>query len=289
MSQKRIEEMRQEYENLLVPEQALERVKAGIAQAKREEKGMKYYKFGKIAAITATAAVAAVVLLVNSNETIARAMEQIPIIGALTKVVTFRHYSDYSGGFEADVDIPQITDINHEENESLLGINKTIEEYAGQLIAMYEKDLKASNGEGHYKLESSYQVIRDDEEYLSIRINSLLIMAGGNEFVKIFNIDKNTGKILNLEDLYKNKEDYITIISDNIKEQMKQQMEENKDITYFLYTEEEPYGFQAVTPENNFYLNEKDELVIVFDEYEVAPGFMGVIEFTVPKEVISIK
>ena len=66
-------------------------------------------------------------------------------------------------------------------------------------------------------------------------------------------------------------------------------MEENKDITYFLYTEEEPYGFQAVTPENNFYLNEKDELVIVFDEYEVAPGFMGVIEFTVPKEVISIK
>lgn len=291
MSQKRIEEMKNEYAVYPVPEEALERIRAGIAQAKKEERDMKrkgYFKFGKAAGITAAAAMAAIVLLANSGEHVAKAMEQIPVIGMLTKVVTFRNYSDNQRGFEADVDIPQIAGTDGENQETLLGVNRTIEEYADQLIAMYEKDLQESEGEGHYTLQSSYEVIRDDERYLSIRINSLLIMASGNEFVKIFNVDKNTGKILTLADLTDNSS-YEEAISENIKEQMRARMAEDEMISYFIATPEDNSGFDTVTEETNFYINKNNEIVIVFDEYEVAPGYMGVVEFTIPSEVASIK
>ncbi len=291
MSQNRMEEMKKEYMTYPVPETAQDRIRAGIAQAKKEEEQMKrkrYFQTGKIAGITAAAAMAAIVLLANSNENVARAMEQIPVIGAITKVVTFRNYTDSKGGFEANVDIPQISDENVENQDSLLGINKTIEEYADQLIEMYENELREYNGEGHYTLQSSYEVIRDDENYLSIRINSLVIMASGNQFVKIFNIDKNTGEILNLSDL-PGGEESLEAISNNIKEQMQERMAADESLIYFILSEEMPSGFDKVTEENNFYLNDNNEIVVVFDEYDVAPGYMGVVEFIIPRDVASFK
>ena len=46
-------------------------------------------------------------------------------------------------------------------------------------------------------------------------------------------------------------------------------------------------NFQGITEQTNFYFNEKDELVIAFDEYEVAPGSMGAPEFVIPQEVTA--
>ncbi len=291
MNQNRMEEMKKDYNSYPVPEEALERIQAGIIQAKKEESQMRrkgYMRTGKIAGFTAAAAMAAIVFLANSNEHVARAMEQIPVIGAITRVVTFRNYTDNKGGFEANVDVPQISDENVENQESVLGINRTIEEYADQLITMYEEELREFNGEGHYTLNSSYEVIRDDERYFSIRINSLIIMASGNQFVKIFNIDKNTGEILTLADL-PGGEESAEAISENIKEQMQERMAADETKTYFIFSVEDPSGFDKVTAENNFYLNEKNEIVIVFDEYQVAPGYMGVVEFTIPQDVASFE
>lgn len=31
-----------------------------------------------------------------------------------------------------------------------------------------------------------------------------------------------------------------------------------------------------------FYVNEKGKLTLVFDKYEVAPGYMGMVEFSIP-------
>ncbi len=33
--------------------------------------------------------------------------------------------------------------------------------------------------------------------------------------------------------------------------------------------------------DQNFYITQQGKLVIVFDEYEVAPGFMGIVEFEI--------
>ena len=43
--------------------------------------------------------------------------------------------------------------------------------------------------------------------------------------------------------------------------------------------------FTGIDPEQNFYWNDDGELVLVFDEYAVAPGVMGMVEFTIPAAV----
>jgi hypothetical protein len=288
-----IDEMKTAYENYEVPSEALDRIKSGIAKAKKEDSNNKVMLYIKRTATTAAAAVIAVTILANSSKTVTNAMERIPVIGAITKVVTIRNYSKKTGNFEAQVDVPQITEevtvdmeIETEEietdiNESLLEINKTIEDYADELIAMYEDELKASNGQDNYELVSTYEVLRDDEKYLSIRINSTVVMASGAQFVKIYNVDKTTGNIITLSDIYGKDTDYIDTISEEIKQQMQDQMAADENKIYFIKSDEEPSGFDKITDDTNFYINDDGNVVIVFDEYEVAPGYMGVVEFTI--------
>jgi hypothetical protein len=58
-------------------------------------------------------------------------------------------------------------------------------------------------------------------------------------------------------------------------------MAQDENKIYFIKSEDEPSGFDKITDETNFYINENGGVVIVFDEYEVAPGYMGVVEFNV--------
>ena len=273
-----VENMKKAYETRPVPPEALDRVKAGIQKANRRQRIL---QFCKAASTTVAAACLGLVLLANSSARIANAMEKIPLIGAIANVVTFRNYNDQNGNFEANVEVPHVAD-------NSLSANKTIEEYANKLIEMYEHDLKESEGEGNYTLNSSYEVVYEDEKMLSIRINSVVIMAGGNEFVKIFHIDKATGNLLTLADILKDGTKSFELINQNILKQMKSQMKKDDTITYFIKSEEEPDGFESVSNDTNFYLNKDGELVIVFDEYEVAPGFMGVVEFTIPQDVVTV-
>ena len=42
---------------------------------------------------------------------------------------------------------------------------------------------------------------------------------------------------------------------------------------------------RSLPVDESFYFNEEGLLVIAFDEYEVAPGYMGAVEFTIPSSV----
>ena len=169
---------------------------------------------------------AALVILTNINPTIANAMENVPILGPISKIVTFRTYEDQTNHFEAKVDVPEIESAPAE-------VNQSIEEYANALIAQYESDLRSSQGEGNYSLTSSYQVVTDTPNYLCLRIDTTLVMASGTEYTKVFTIDKRTGKMISLSDLFRNKPEMLTAISDNIKEQMQAQMAADSSVTYF--------------------------------------------------------
>lgn len=231
--------------------------------------------------MTAAAAVLAITVLTNVNPTIAQAMERIPVIGSISKVVTFRTYEDKTNNFEAKIDVPKIEG----ENSTELEANKSIQEYADQLIAMYEADLKASEGQGNYALESVYDVVSDNNKYLSLRIRTTLIMASGTEYVKVFTIDKETGNIVTLKEMLAGRENALEKIGENIKEQMRAQMKADENVSYFLDSEMPELDFKGLTGEESYYFNKDGEMVITFDEYQVAPGYMGAVEFTIPKSV----
>ncbi len=59
-------------------------------------------------------------------------------------------------------------------------------------------------------------------------------------------------------------------------------------IVYFYNSDTPDTDFKGLTGEESFYFNDKGELVIAFNEYDVAPGYMGAVDFTIPSSVSGI-
>ena len=272
-----MEMWKEEYDQIPVPQEARDRIEAGIMRARLEKKRSDRMKNMKRTGVTAAALVLTFGIAVNASPVVAQAMDGIPVIGSIARVVTIRNYNESTdNGMMADISVPQI--------DGNVAANAEMDACAKELIARYEKEVVAQLGqeEGHYALESSYEVVSDNDKYVSIRINTVETMASGAEFVKIFTVDKATGETVSLKD-YLNSPEKLEAVSQNIKDQMAAQMAEDEGKVYF--TEGEVGGFTGLTGDENFYLNEAGELVIVFGEYEVAPGYMGTVSFTIPKDV----
>ena len=272
-----MEMWKEEYDQIPVPQEARDRIEAGIMRARLEKKRSDRMKNMKRTGVTAAALVLTFGIAVNASPVVAQAMDGIPVIGSIARVVTIRNYNESTdNGMMADISVPQI--------DGNVAANADMDAYAKELISRYEAEVVAQLGqeEGHYALESSYEVVSDNDKYVSIRINTVETMASGAEFVKIFTVDKATGQTVSLKD-YLNSPEKLEAVSQNIKDQMAAQMAEDEGKIYF--TEGEPGGFTGLTGDENFYLNEAGELVIVFGEYEVAPGYMGTVSFTIPKDV----
>lgn len=272
-----MEMWKEEYDQIPVPQEARDRIEAGIMRARLEKKRSDCMKNMKRTGVTAAALVLTFGIAVNASPVVAQAMDGIPVIGSIARVVTIRNYNESTdNGMMADISVPQI--------DGNVAANAEMDAYAKELIARYEKEVVAQLGqeEGHYALESSYEVVSDNDKYVSIRINTVETMASGAEFVKIFTVDKATGQTVSLKD-YLNSPEKLEAVSQNIKDQMAAQMAEDEGKVYF--TEGEVGGFTGLTGDENFYLNEAGELVIVFGEYEVAPGYMGTVSFTIPADV----
>lgn len=298
-----LNEIKNDYQNIKIPEQLKEQVEAAIQQAKSDidketvltpEKSPK--KTSKIlfcltrGAGGVAAAVLAITILANSNASIAHAMEQIPVLGAIVKVVTLREYEHKENQMEADIKIPQVQ-VEDENGEVLEDathkLNDNIQTYTDEIIAAYESDVKASGGEGTEAINLDYEVITDNDTLFSLRFRQTVTMAGATQSEKIYHMDKTTGSMITLKDLFQDDTDYKTRISENIKAQMKAQMAEDEMKTYWLNSDTPEWDFDEISDTVNFYVNESGTLVIVFDEYEVAPGYMGVVSFEIPTEVVK--
>lgn len=297
-----LDQIKQDYQNIKVPETLKHQVEFSIRQAKSDmEKSMIPERLGQnkwsvIRSWTARGcigvAAAAIVLtiLVNSSASIAYAMEQIPLLGNIVKVVTFREYEHQDNQMEANIKIPHIQ-IEGKDGEVIenatRNVNDSIQAYTDQIIAAYEADVKSSGGEGVQEVNVDYEVVTDNDRLFSLQFHQTVIMAGANQSEKIYHIDKKTGNMITIKDIFKEGADYKTAISENIKEQMKTQMEQDDSKIYWLNSETPEWDFKEISDTVNFYINEAGKLVIVFDEYEVAPGYMGVVSFEIPTDVVS--
>ena len=72
-----------------------------------------------------------------------------------------------------------------------------------------------------------------------------------------------------------------------IRRQMQMQMEEDPTCTYWVDNEIEDWNFEAIAPDQHFYFNDAGNLVLVFDKYTVAPGYMGTPEFEIQRELFA--
>lgn len=301
--QEQLRQLKEEYENMKIPEAGRERLQAGIDRARMEKKRAEHAR--RRSAWTAVAAAAVVMIaLPNTNMQIAHAMENIPLLGGFFRLVTVRQYNYSDENHDAEVELAQIT-YGEDAGEgasvgeaavgavalegtaagSVEAVNQDMEATVEELIRQFEDTLSE---EGYHGLHVSQEVVTDNDRYYTVKLSALETEASGYEHNQFYTIDKQTGNVVTLEDLFAEGSDYISAISENIKTQMKEQMAADEGVIYFLDGDDMPeFNFQGITEQTNFYFNEKDELVIAFDEYEVAPGYMGAPEFVIPQEVTA--
>lgn len=302
MDEKRIEleACKRTYEQLHMSSEQLQAMKDRIEVAKMENRREAKKKNGAgKAALAAAAVVAAFVILPNTSAGVAHAMEQIPVIGKLVEVVTFRNYQYEDERNQADIEVPEIvpqsvtdtvaeesaTDVQENLQKSANEINAEIQKISDQFVKEFEENLQTEGGYQDVIVKS--EVVSTTQNYFTLKLICYQGTGSGAEWNYYYTIDLNTGERLQLKDLFLEGADYITPISENIKEQMKEQMAADENKIYWLDDPEVPeWNFDQITDETAFYLNENGNIVISFNEGDVAPMYMGVVTFEIPDDVV---
>lgn len=293
MVEKELILLKNEYKRPEMSDEQFEKLRLKIEEAKLTDKKERNKAGMKKAAVIAAAFAAAIIILPNTSVSIAHAMEQIPVIGQLVKVVTFRDYKYETDRNMADIEVPEIKVEGAAENSGVQDnldrtteeINAEIKKITDELIKDFETNLQ---GEMNYQdIVVKSEVLATTQDYFTLKLICYQGAGSGYQWNYYYTIDLKTGERLKLKDIFVDGADYITPISENIKVQMREQMDADENVHYWLDDEIEELNFKAITEETSFYLNERDNVVIGFNEGDVAPMYMGTVEFEIPKEVLS--
>lgn len=223
----------------------------------------------------AAAVLALFIAVPNVSPAAAAAMADIPVLGAVVRVVTFRNYTYDDGWHSADVSVPELAG-----GAAAQEVSDQVRAYTDRLIARFEETCEEELGkEGYHGLDVTSTVVTDTDEWFTLRVDAVETQASGYEFSRFYHINKATDQVVTLKDLFREDADYVTVLSNEVRQQMEERMAEDREASYF------PEEFTAIDPEQNFYFNGSGELVLVFDEYTIAPGSMGMPEFPIPADV----
>ena len=285
-----LSKLKKEYESVSMGEEAIHVMRQRMEQGKKEKKIMKMKTWMK--GVTVAAAVA-LVILPNTSSSVAYAMKNIPLLGNVVNVVTFRDYHYDQNKKTADVSVSKI-DINTEglEGESVDNakksseeINREIEQITNQWVEEFKETMRS---DGYEQIMVKTEPINTTDKYFTLKLICYQGAGSGFEQDFFYTINLDTGKRMKLSDLFIEGSDYRTIISDDIKKQMRKQMDEDENVSYWLDDKEgEEWNFEEIPEDVSFYVNENNELVICFNEGDVAPMYMGTVEFVISNEVLG--
>ena len=183
------------------------------------------------------AALAVFVAIPNVSPAAAAAMEEIPVLGAVVRVITFRDYQYDDGHSTADVHVPELGGSGAADE-----INDQVQAYTDQLIAQFQTDCEAA-GESYQGLDVTSSVVTDSDTWFTLRIDATRTEASGYNFTRFYHINKATGEAVTLSDLFRPDADYVSVLSAEVLRQMEEQMAADASLSYL--TDE----FTAIDPE----------------------------------------
>lgn len=154
---------------------------------------------------------------------------------------------------------PQLSGLSNQQAE--LQINRSLLQTVQGLIHEQQR----VQVQGNTQMQGSYEIKNNQRGIFSATLNNYAYtpqMAHGMTFLGSVSADVDTGKIFSLRDLFKPGSDYIKILSDMIKAQIKQRQIPTLG------------NFTTIKPDQDFYLADKT-LVIYFQLYEITPYYVG--------------
>ena len=268
---KKLHELREEYKNIPIPVE----LDKHVTEALHEKPKKKRFVWP----MTSVAAATVFVASVNLSPAAADTLSKIPGVKELVEVVTFEEVHDGKGTTKIDVATPKVSGLENQTLEN--NINADYQATTEKLYQEYKQQ------KGHFAVASDYKTITDRHGILSIEQTILHVQASGYEQKRYVTLATKNEALITLPRLFKDTS-YIEVISEEIIRQMHAQMKADDNKIYFVNPEQEPVDvFKSIHKNQQFYINDKGKLVISFDEYDVAPGYMGAVQFVIPTKVIQ--
>ena len=279
---KKMDKLKKDYNKIDIPPELEDVVRNSIHQAKAARNKRPLLKRWSIGAV---AAASLFIGSINMSPAMAQSMVNIPILGAIVEVFTVQKLALDEKTYQADLSTPAINGLENEGLQASLN-EKYIEENKARFEQFEEEvaEMKKA-GDGHLGIDSGYEVMTDTARILSIARYEVNTAGSSSTTMQYDTIDKQENILITLPSLFKDNQ-YIDAISSYIAGEMKRQMAADKEISYFL-DDSFTGDFEGIKPDQNFYITSNHKLVISFDEYEVAPGYMGVVTFEIPSDILT--
>jgi len=161
---------------------------------------------------------------------------------------------------------PEVIGLHNSNVEQF--INRTI---YNQMQSIIREQYEEQDTNSFAEMIGRYEMKTNERNILSLTQSNYAIFEGaahGLTFIRSLTFNTVTGKSYTLADLFKANSNYVKVISDIIKRQIKE-----RDIQLL-----EP--FTEIKPNQDFYIADKS-LVIYFQLYEITPYYVGLPMFPI--------
>ena len=279
------EHAKQRYHSTCPPEE----LSTGVEEAiRRGDQARRRHLAARRSLATALAGCACFVLLVNASPTFAQAVEAVPVLGALARVVTVREYRIEDKEHLIDVRLPALelpgdTDLEQRINLAIqTRIDQVLQEAEDRARAIRDAYVATGGAEEDFipvMIDVDYEIKCQNDHYLSFVLPETETRANAYSELYTYNIDLQAGRELTLRDMLG--PDYKELANEAVRAGIAAQEAESPDNIYF-HGEEGVEGFTSIADDQRFYINEAGNPVLIFEKYEIAPGYMGQPEFEVP-------
>lgn len=278
-----LESAKRTYESTKMPGSLEELVENSIqtARAARVQKRKARFGWGVSAA---AGLLIGFTFLVNVNTAFAAGLKEIPLLGALVRLVTIQSYREQTEDFGITVNVPSLEQIGSQQASFPAEVNRMISDMCREYVedakqrALEYKEAYLETGgtpegwkEHNIQITVGYEIKSQSDSCISFAVSGTENWTSAYAQTRYYNISLKEMRFLTLEDVFGGS--YISLINDAVRGQIKERQKNGNDIFF---------TFQSVLPDQQFYINEEGCPVIVFGKYEIAPGSMGTVEFEIP-------
>ena len=278
------ERARARHESTPVPEELEFAVASALRAGQRRLRGRRALRRSVSGGL---AGCACFVLLVNASPAFARAVSDVPVLGGLARVVTVTEYHIDERERLIDVRLPALelpgdTDLEQRINLAIqTRIDQVLQEAEDRARAIRDAYVATGGAEEDFipvMIDVDYEIKCQNDHYLLLC--SPRRKPGPMHTPSFIPITLTSRPAeLTLRDMLG--PDYKELANEAVRAGIAAQEAESPDNIYF-HGEEGVEGFTSIADDQRFYINEAGNPVLIFEKYEIAPGYMGQPEFEVP-------
>lgn len=278
---KDFEQLKNEYENTPIPEELNDRVQAGIRQG-RQRRSSRVWKrsLGGMAACFAV-----LVGVLNLSSTVALAAADVPVLGGLFQILTVRSYDTEQDGIDYSVNVPGV------ESDADLAqrVNTEIQKRVDALTAKAQQDwddykeaflatggTEEQWGDREMDVIVDYDIKSQTDTTVSFTVDFAEGWVASMQERYCYNLDLAEDRDITLADVLG--EDWVNLCNNAVEDYIAANTDADGGSLFFT---PEQGGFTTVDAATSFYIGEDGAPVLVFPEYSIAAGAMGIVEIPV--------